>query len=329
MRVIQYTLEWRDGYTQLRAKFAERESRTPLVGPGAGSRWDDGVHAGKRACATVTMDKIKGVLEKKGGKGRGKGRGRGAAPPGGAPPPVDGVVDAKLPVIVASYELPDEETDALKLRLRAHLLSPAAATQGGVAKARDIKLLTTDELGQLLRKCEMVPVGRVVGVAHSHLVRYVDHIDTMFDRTGNLDLVTLMGLTYANGLPIYASNAAVQAHTVLAMQTIMSELAHGTRSEEFKRKTLARLVDAARACQAEQARDGHICVWGLLTPCIRGVSLMQFMASSLGVTARSEIKCLGKRASVFCVWVCLLTFALLLCQRGGRDEGFGDGEFGA
>lgn len=83
----------------------------------------------------------------------------------------------------------------------------------------------------------------------------MDHIDTMYDRTGNLDLVTLMGLTYANGLPIYASNPAVQAHTVHAIKTIMSELAYGSRSEEFKRKTLARLVDAARACQAEQARE--------------------------------------------------------------------------
>jgi hypothetical protein len=45
-----------------------------------------------------------------------------------------------------------------------------------------------------------------VGALH----RYVEGVDAMFDRTGNLDMITLMGLTYTNGLPIYAANPAVQ-----------------------------------------------------------------------------------------------------------------------
>lgn len=76
----------------------------------------------------------------------------------------------------------------------------------------------------------------------------------MFDRTGNLQMLTLWGLTYNNGLPIYAQNVAVQQHTVMAVRTIFHEMVHGSRNDEFKRKTLVRLVDASRACQAEQGR---------------------------------------------------------------------------
>jgi len=86
----------------------------------------------------------------------------------------------------------------------------------------------------------------------------------MYDRTGNLDLVTLMGLTYNNGLPIYAANPAIQQHTIQAMHIIFNELSSGNRSEEFKRKTLTRMVDAARACQAEQGRVIDA-VYGLVT----------------------------------------------------------------
>jgi hypothetical protein len=50
----------------------------------------------------------------------------------------------------------------------------------------------------------------------------------------------------------------------MAMRCIFSELAHGSRSEEFRRKTLTRMVDAARACQAEQGRVIDA-VYGVIT----------------------------------------------------------------
>jgi hypothetical protein len=61
-------------------------------------------------------------------------------------------------------------------------------------------------------------------------------------------------LTYSNGLPIYNANPSVQQHTVQAMRAIFAEIKGGTRGEPWKRKILARLVDAFRACQAEQGR---------------------------------------------------------------------------
>ncbi len=61
-------------------------------------------------------------------------------------------------------------------------------------------------------------------------------------------------LTYSNGLPIYNGNPSVQQHTVTAMQTIFAEIKGEGRAEAWKRKILAKLCDAFRACQAEQGR---------------------------------------------------------------------------
>ena len=88
----------------------------------------------------------------------------------------------------------------------------------------------------------------------SLLQKYVDGVDNMMDRTGSLALTEMFVLTYSNGLPIYASNPSVQQHTILAMHTIFAELKSEARAESWKRKILARLSDAFKACQAEQGR---------------------------------------------------------------------------
>lgn len=88
-----------------------------------------------------------------------------------------------------------------RIAIRSWLLSSSAATEGRPREEREVLTMTPEEVGALL-------------------VRYVPGVDGMYDRTGNLDLVTLMGMTYQNGLPIYASNAAVQEHTVRAIRTI-------------------------------------------------------------------------------------------------------------
>ena len=93
----------------------------------------------------------------------------------------------------------------------------------------------------------------------------------MMDRTGNLQLTgwglrefgrqnffffraEMFVLTYSNGLPIYNANPSVQQHTIHAMKTIFAEIKSDARGDPWKRKILAKLVDAFRACQAEQGR---------------------------------------------------------------------------
>jgi hypothetical protein len=86
------------------------------------------------------------------------------------------------------------------------------------------------------------------------LQKYVDGVDSMVDRTGNLPLTEMFCLTYSNGLPIYNGNPSVQQHTITAMKTIFVHIKSEERAESWKRKILAKLCDAFRACQAEQGR---------------------------------------------------------------------------
>lgn len=168
------------------------------------------------------MQKIKNVLNKKGGN----------------PPPPPAVAAENLPVMAKDVELPPAETDPVKVELLNFFLSAAACTEKEDKEAshKDIKLLTSQEIIDVVKK-------------------YVENVDFMTDRTGNLPMTQMFVMTYGNGLPLYAQNASVQQHTVHAMHVIFHELRHGQRhSEALKRKVMSRLSDAFRACQAEQGR---------------------------------------------------------------------------
>ena len=132
--------------------------------------------------------------------------------------------------------LPPVEADADKIALLNFFLSSEASTEREAVKEEgEKKLLDAAAIQETLRK-------------------YVDDVDSMYDRTGNMSLPDMFVSTYSNGLPIYASNTSVQQHTILAIQTIFRELNAENRAEAWKRKILARLCDAFKACQAEQGR---------------------------------------------------------------------------
>ena len=136
--------------------------------------------------------------------------------------------------------LPAAECDPEKLRLLEFFLSPAASTEGNKK---------TPE-GQEKDKLPLLDPPAIVET----LTKYVEGIGDMYDRTGEMALTDMFVSTYSNGLPIYASNAPVQQHTVHALQSIFRELDNDSRAESWKRKVLAKLCDAFKACQAEQGR---------------------------------------------------------------------------
>ena len=174
---------------------------------------------------------------------------RSASPNGPAvPAAAPKVAPANMPKMAKLDEstLPPVETDADKLALLAFFLSPAACTEEAEsAEAPDVKVLDPPQIQELLKK-------------------YVAGVESMYDRTGEMPLVDMFVMTYSNGLPIYASNPSVQQHTVQAMKAIFSEVAGEKHPEPWKRKVLARLADAFKACQAEQGRVIDA-VYGMVT----------------------------------------------------------------
>lgn len=145
-------------------------------------------------------------------------------------------------------DLPAEEKDADKLALLEFLLSPAACTEEPIDGKKEQKTITPLEPGEVTNV----------------LKKYVEGVEEMYDRTGNLDLPQMFILTYTNGLPIYNQNVSVQQHTINALRFIFNELAFGTQTDGIKKKILQRLCDAFRACQAEQGRVIDA-VYGMLT----------------------------------------------------------------
>ncbi len=184
----------------------------------------------------------------------------------------DPVDAANLPVMEKELaDLPKPETDPEKIQLLAVLLSPAGCTEkvrlwNTSRNQNDFCYLlfvifyfyffiiffffSVKEGSEDEKQPELLQETEIISI----LQKYVDGVDSMYDRTGNLALTQMFCMTYQNGLPIYNGNPSVQQHTILAMKTIFAHLNSKERAESWKRKILAKLCDAFRACQAEQGR---------------------------------------------------------------------------